>query len=260
LNKANNNHEETHKFIEVIIVIDMPATEKKLKKSSKSESNLGSRRSSSGFKGFKGLLKGNTKKKEKKTKFASDDASLQSTEVGSVRATNNTRSSEQTMTPGPSTPDSKQSSYYVPDLSEEIQVETNPMSSQPAPIPSLEVILLLMDPSTRRFELLQLEFDSDKARVSDILAQIPLSVTEEAIRKQEYNGVCDKNAKAQAEGTRLNEFCHGMDVLVAIPKGISVEECSRLSRPILSDEKVLKMVRCPSTFLAGLKMPIEVLS
>ena len=107
---------------------------------------------------------------------------------------------------------------------------------------SLEVVLLLMDPSTRRFELLQLEFDSDKARVSDILAQIPLSVTEEAIRKQKYKGVCDKNGKEQLEAVPLVDFCKGMDVLVALPKSLSVEECSKLAFPILSDAKVLKMV------------------
>jgi hypothetical protein len=46
----------------------------------------------------------------------------------------------------------------------------------------LKVVLLLMDPETRRFELLQLEFDSLKAFVSDVLAQIPISVTEDALR------------------------------------------------------------------------------
>ena len=52
-------------------------------------------------------------------------------------------------------------------------------SAPPKPsLPTLQLVLLLMDPKTRRFELLQLEFDSDKARVSDILAQIPISVTE----------------------------------------------------------------------------------
>jgi hypothetical protein len=50
----------------------------------------------------------------------------------------------------------------------------------------LKVVLLLMDPETRRFELLQLEFDSLKALVSDVLAQIPISVTEDALRLQSW--------------------------------------------------------------------------
>ena len=154
-------------------------------------------------KGFKGLMKGKTTKKyAMKAEDASTEASSQAPSV----------------------------------VKEEVQVEKTTKAS------SLEVILLLMDPSSRRFELLQLEFDSDKARVSDILAQIPLSVTEEAIRKQKYKGICDKNGNEQLESVPLVNFCRGMDVLIALPKSLSVEECSKLAYPILSDAKVLKMV------------------
>ena len=92
-------------------------------------------------------------------------------------------------------------------------------------------------------ELLQLEFDSDKARVSDIIAQIPVSVTETAIRQQKYDGVMDKTAVKKDELTKLVDFCEGKTVLVAIPKGLSEKECARLARPILSDVQVVKMVR-----------------
>lgn len=109
--------------------------------------------------------------------------------------------------------------------------------------PSLQLVLLLMDPATRRFELLQLEFDSDKARVSDIIAQIPVSVTEAAIRQQKYDGVIDQTAVKMDELTKLVDFCSGKTVLVALPKGLSVKECARLARPILSDVQVVKMVR-----------------
>jgi hypothetical protein len=107
---------------------------------------------------------------------------------------------------------------------------------------SLELVLLLMDPATRRFELLQLEFDSDKARVSDILAQIPFSVTEDAIRQQEYEGVFDESAKKMDESVCLIDFCSGKKVLVALPKYVSVKECTRLARPILWDVQVEEMV------------------
>jgi hypothetical protein len=108
---------------------------------------------------------------------------------------------------------------------------------------SLQLVLLLMDPSTRRFELLQLEFDSVRARVVDIIAQIPFSVTEEAIRGQEYVGVINEEGKLMDSTVRLVDFCKEKQVLVALPKGLPVKECSRLARPILSDGQVLKMVR-----------------
>ena len=106
----------------------------------------------------------------------------------------------------------------------------------------LKVVLLLMDPETRRFELLQLEFDSLKALVSDVLAQIPVSVTEESLRKQAYTGICGYKGIEMTENKLLADFCQGNEVLVAIPTGVSAKECARLARPILGDEKVIAMV------------------
>lgn len=108
----------------------------------------------------------------------------------------------------------------------------------------LKVVLLLMDPETRRFELLQLEFDSLKALVSDVLAQIPVSVTEEALRLQSYTGIAGKDGVEMVPSQLLATFCQGNEVLVAIPEGVPSKECSRLARPILSDDKVVTMVRC----------------
>jgi hypothetical protein len=106
----------------------------------------------------------------------------------------------------------------------------------------LKVVLLLMDPKTRRFELLQLEFDSLKALVSDVLNQIPVSVTEESLRKQKYTGICSKSAMVMTPEKLLATFCHGNDVLVAVPDGVTAQECTRLAKPILGDTKVMSMV------------------
>jgi hypothetical protein len=129
------------------------------------------------------------------------------------------------------------------------KAEESPPKTQPEPeVTSLQLVLLLMDPSTRRFELLQLEFDSMRARVVDIIAQIPISVTEEAIREQEYVGVIGEDGKFMDSTIRLVEFCKKKQVLVALPKGLAAKECIRLARPILSDTQVLKMVCVDPTF------------
>jgi hypothetical protein len=107
----------------------------------------------------------------------------------------------------------------------------------------LKVVLLLMDPQTRRFELLQLEFDSLKALVSDVLAQIPVSVTEDALRMQTYSGICGHDGLEMTSDKLLATFCHGNDVLVALPTGFTAKDCARLAKPILGDEKVGAMVR-----------------
>jgi len=106
----------------------------------------------------------------------------------------------------------------------------------------LKVVLLLMDPETRRFELLQLEFDSDKALVSDVLTQIPVAVTEEVLKQQRYVGISGSSGTQMNSAVLLSEFCKGNDVLVAVPDGVPAVECARLARPILNDDKVIKMV------------------
>ena len=121
---------------------------------------------------------------------------------------------------------------------------TRPAAPAPAAAPAspLQVVLLLMDPKTRRFELLQLEFDSDKAVVSDVLSQIALSATEESLRTQTYTGVADRTGAAKASTDLLSGFCRANDIILAIPQGMKAAECSKLARPILGDEKVNKMV------------------
>ena len=111
------------------------------------------------------------------------------------------------------------------------------------PASPLQVVLLLMDPKTRRFELLQLEFDSDKAVVSDVLSQIALSATEESLRTQTYTGVADRTGAAKASTDLLSSFCQVNDVILAIPQGMQAAECAKLAKPILGDPKVNNMVR-----------------
>lgn len=120
----------------------------------------------------------------------------------------------------------------------------SPVLKESSPVKPLQVILLLMDPVTRRFELLQLEFDSNKAVVNDILAQVPHSVTEDALREKEFVAICDRNGSELTSTALLNEFCKDeAEVFIGVPKGIPSKECARLARPILSDDKVLYMVR-----------------
>ena len=80
-------------------------------------------------------------------------------------------------------------------------------------------------------------------RVADIIAQIPISVTEADIKSQTYEYVLDESATMRDQNTRLLDFCDGKHVLVAVPSGTPIKDCIRLARPILSDPQVVKMVR-----------------
>mmetsp|Transcript_2418 Transcript_2418/g.5067 ORF Transcript_2418/g.5067 Transcript_2418/m.5067 type:complete len:270 (-) Transcript_2418:1427-2236(-) len=108
--------------------------------------------------------------------------------------------------------------------------------------PALQVVLLLMDPKTRRFELLQLEFEAEKAVVADVLTQISLSATEQSLRTQKYTGVADRTGASKEKTVVLSSFCSANDIILAIPEGMTASECSKLARPILGDPKVNTMV------------------
>ena len=107
----------------------------------------------------------------------------------------------------------------------------------------IQVVLLLMDPASRRFELLQLEFDSNKALVGDVLRQIQCSATETSLRDMDYAGVCDREGNEMIQSQRLAQFCRGNEVVMAMPNGMSGRETANLARPILNDPKVVDMVR-----------------
>jgi len=182
-------------------------------------------RKSKSFKRIRGLLRGDSRKKKKASK---GDAAP------------------------PSKRKDEESTVYGVDVDERSVVSKQTAESSQKGASSLldskrafllKVVLLLMDPQTRRFELLQLEFDSLKALVSDVLSQIPLSVTEDALRKQNYSGICGHEGVALPRSKLLADYCKGNEVLVAIPASLPAKECARLARPILGDEKVVTMVR-----------------
>jgi len=119
--------------------------------------------------------------------------------------------------------------------------------------PALQVVLLLMDPKTRRFELLQLEFEAEKAVVADVLTQISLSATEQSLRTQKYTGVADRTGASKEKTVVLSSFCSANDIILAIPEGMTASECSKLARPILGDPKVNTMLHPTGTNLSPVK-------
>ncbi len=108
-----------------------------------------------------------------------------------------------------------------------------------------------MDPTTRRFELLQLEFDSATARVSDITEQIPISATEPSLMGQKFETLTNLKGMELIAEEYIRLYVESAGVVVAVPtttkeKG---EAVARMATPILSNKKVHEMVRmCMSVF------------
>ena len=147
---------------------------------------------------------------------------------------------------GASSTAAKSAAGGVPQLND---TRSKPTDSTAKP---LQIFVLLMDPTSRRFELLQLEFDANKATVGDIQHQIKNSATEKTLRDMVYDGVCDRMGVEMIASMKLLRFCNGGDVVMAMPKGMTGKETAKLAKPILNDPKVEKMASVLSNFLLSL--------
>ena len=117
----------------------------------------------------------------------------------------------------------------------------------PSNVDGIHIILLLMDPGTRRFELLQLEFDSRIAIVEDIFSQISSSATEPSLKSQTYVDICTPKGIKLEKSKMVSEYATKAIVVIAVPEfpnGVdSVEAATKMAKPILGNPKVKKMVR-----------------
>lgn len=114
-----------------------------------------------------------------------------------------------------------------------------PPTTTPKPI---QIVLLLLDPTSQRFELLQLEFDANRAIVNDVLSQVHPSATEGIFRSMNYAGVCNLEGTEMIGLMKLVLFCRSNDVVIAIPDGMSAKDTAKLAELILFDPKVEEMV------------------
>ena len=124
---------------------------------------------------------------------------------------------------------------------------------------AIDLVVLLMHPISHRFELLQLEFDeAQKAKVSDLLAQIPISVTEDRLKDQLYDAILDESSTDPSrslvlKSTKLVDAFKGTKqksktgtrkmVLVARPQGLSNADTLKMAKPIFTNKDISSMVR-----------------
>ena len=143
------------------------------------------------------------------------------------------------------------------------------------------LILALVDPPTRRFELLQLNIQGDKARIEHLITSvIRSSAVDVDLGNLEYECICDYHAKPINEATRLIDLpsyhkskgvgqsqpltgammmfaaaddenqsvddviiaAQQSEVLVAVPVGESPIDCTLLARNIISHRRVIDSV------------------
>lgn len=180
---------------------------------------------------------------QKETQQDTDDISVYNVELDSVAPTVSTRTKE-------SPPPAKKDVASTDDSTAEKTTSTR-RASRGSP---LDIVLLIMDGETRRFELIQLSFDAEIHTASDIVKQIAVNATESCLREQNYKAVCFVDGTLMKDDCTLKTYEDHLKsdsgIVLAVPEGMTAEDCVRLSHPILHDESVIKMVCfCSNLFL-----------
>lgn len=124
---------------------------------------------------------------------------------------------------------------------EDIDIEVEEMSLMDDPS-FVTLPVLLVKPCTGQFEILCCAIDqAGPVTVGSILEQVVKVAQQEIFQNESYAGIC------QADGTLLpiNDDLSsevGEQVLVAIPRHVSVEKCCQMARGILCEDKMIKLV------------------
>jgi hypothetical protein len=124
-----------------------------------------------------------------------------------------------------------------------------------AAVEMIKIFVLLLEPKTKTFELIQLVYPSATTTIGDILRMIPQHATELALGSQKYVGLCRpkdeqemKNitqlASASANtGNGTTAHLSPGEILVAIPNDYTVSEVSKFSQAILTNRRFTKLLR-----------------
>ena len=126
-------------------------------------------------------------------------------------------------------------------------VSSSVMSSSaktPVGEPVQVIVLVLMDPQTRRFDLLQLEFNSATVKVSDVIDQIVISATDPSLRIQTYETLTDLQGIELVPSKYIAEYIDSAGVVLAVPSSCTDkgEAVVKQANTILTDPKFHTMV------------------
>jgi hypothetical protein len=116
----------------------------------------------------------------------------------------------------------------------------------------IKIFLLLLQPEEKIFELIQLFYSIDTTTVGDILRLVPQNATEPALGAQVYTGLArppkrsspflDKSMLASKEGVTHSAQIRAGEVLIAVPDAYSARHMQRLSKNILTNPRIQKLL------------------
>jgi len=112
----------------------------------------------------------------------------------------------------------------------------------------IQVVLFLTDNTKSRFELVKFDLDSSKARINEMLNEIPNLATDETLRAKKYVAICSRKGAEMGKFKLVNEYFRRegnntvSNFALAVQEGMTAKDAVRVSKPILSDDKILSML------------------
>jgi hypothetical protein len=141
------------------------------------------------------------------------------------------------------------------EITSQSSISSKVVTSTATEVATFKIFILLVAPRNKIFEIIQVFYPPLETTVQVLLDSIPANATEPVLGSQTYIGLCRKNGQhlhadmlASAAAVDLETYneCAKIvrgEILVAIPKGFSALFCSRIAEPILSNPRVVKLLR-----------------
>lgn len=112
-------------------------------------------------------------------------------------------------------------------------------------VESSAVLILLVDPHSKRFELLQFQQNNHKKniKIKAVLQQLKQTITEPELKKLSLIGLMDRTCQTYKPNAFLQEARqYPKDILVGLSRGVQTNELLQSVRPILGDPKMGKLL------------------
>jgi hypothetical protein len=144
---------------------------------------------------------------------------------------------------------------YATNETTNTSISSKTITSVETEVATFKIFILLVAPRNKIFEIIQVFYPPLETTVQLLLDSIPSNATEPVLGSQTYVGLCRKNGQhlhadmlasaAALDSDTYNECAKIVrgEILVAIPKGYSALFCSRIAEPILSNPRVVKLLR-----------------
>lgn len=134
--------------------------------------------------------------------------------------------------------------------------DSSPLKQQKTP-ETIKIFLLLLEPTLKIFELIQLHYNPSITKIKDIMEMIPQNATENILKTQNYMGLTRPKRKGHAY-TNLRLYASSShhtqksigvspgEVLVALPQGHTRERIVKLAKQVLANPRIKALVQKPN--------------